>query len=76
MFTIKLDYELNKANHDNIIESEKNMAPKGNKLKEKFYTAKSMMKLFGLGYKQIDTCPNVCILYYGEYANFTKCKTC
>jgi len=76
VFTIKSDYELNKTDYDRIIECEKNMSPKGNKLKEKLYAAKSMMKPFGLGYQKIDTYPNFCILYYGEYANFMKCKTC
>jgi hypothetical protein len=38
----------------------------GNKLKENFYTAKSMMKPLGLGYQKIDMCSNFCMLYYLE----------
>jgi hypothetical protein len=52
------------------------MLLKGNMLKENFYTVKPMMKPLGLGYQKIDVCVNFCMIYYGEYANFTECKTC
>jgi hypothetical protein len=52
------------------------MLLKGNMLKENFYTVKPMMKPLGLGYQKIDVCLNFCMIYYGEYANFTECKTC
>jgi hypothetical protein len=45
-------------------------------LKENFYDAKSLMKLLSLGYHKIDMCLNLCILYYLENTELTKCKTC
>ena len=50
------------------------MLLEGNRLKDNFYVEKSMMKSLGSGYQKIDMCPNFCMLYYGKYTNFTKCK--
>jgi hypothetical protein len=50
MFTIKSDYGLSEAGYDKIIEWARSILPEGNKLKENFYTVKSMMKPLGLGY--------------------------
>ena len=36
----------------------------------------SMMKPLGLGYQNIDMCPNFCMLYYLENAELTECMTC
>jgi hypothetical protein len=84
VFTIKLDYGLSEASYDIIVEWARSILPKGNKLKENFYTAKSMMKpfgfimkLLGLTYQKIDMYPNFCMLYYYlENAELTKCMTC
>jgi hypothetical protein len=66
VFTIKLDHGLSKAGYDKIIEWATNILPEGNKLKENFYTAKSLMKPLGLGYQKIDMCPYFYMLYYLE----------
>jgi hypothetical protein len=50
VFTIKSDHGLSEAGCDKIIEWARSILPKENKLKENFYTAKSMMKPLGLGY--------------------------
>jgi hypothetical protein len=50
VFTIKSDHGLREADYDKIIEWAISILPKGNKLKENFYAAKSMMKPLGLGY--------------------------
>jgi hypothetical protein len=47
----------------------------GNRLKENFYAAKSMMKPLSLGYQKIDICPNFCMLYYLKNAEMTECMT-
>jgi hypothetical protein len=47
---MKSDYELSEDDYERIVEWEKNILPKGNRLKENFYAAKFMMKPFGLGY--------------------------
>jgi hypothetical protein len=49
----------------------RSILPKGNKLKENFYAAKSMMKPLGLGYQKIDMCPNFYMLHYLENAKLT-----
>jgi hypothetical protein len=67
---------LSEANYDKIIEWARSILPEGNRLKENFYAAKSMMKPFGLGYQKIDICPNFCMLYYLENAEMTECMTC
>jgi hypothetical protein len=67
---------LSEASYDKIIEWARNILPKGNRLKENFYTAKSMMKPLGLGYQKIDMCHNFCMLYYLENAELTECMTC
>jgi len=50
VFTIKSDYGLSEVSYDRIVEWTRSVLPKGDRLKENFYTAKSMMKPFGLGY--------------------------
>jgi hypothetical protein len=50
VFTIKSDDELSEAGYEKIIEWARSVLPEGNKLKENFYVAKSMMKSLGLGY--------------------------
>jgi len=74
--TIKSDHELSEAGYDKIIEWARRILPKGNRLKENFYAAKSMMKSLGLGYQKIDMCPNFCMLYYLENVELTECMTC
>ena len=49
VFTIKSDHGLSEASYDKIIEWARSILPEGNKLKENFYVAKSMMKPLGLG---------------------------
>ena len=53
-----------------------NILPEENRLKESFYSAKSMMKPLGLGYQKINTCPNFCMLYYLENVELSECRTC
>jgi len=76
VFTIKSDDRLSEADYDKIIKWVRSILPEGNKLKENFYAAKSMMKPLGLGYQKIDMCPNFCMLYYLENVELTKCMTC
>jgi len=75
-FTIKLDHGLSEANYDIIIKWARTILPEGNRLKENFYAAKSMMKPYGLGYQKIDPCPNFYMLYYHEIIDLIECKTC
>jgi len=75
VFTIKPDHGLSEAGYDKIIEWARSILPKGNKLKENFYAAKSMIKPLGLGYQKIDVCHNFCMLYYLENAELTECMT-
>jgi hypothetical protein len=76
VFTIKSDHGLSEAGYNKIIEWARSILPEGNKLKENFYAAKSMMKPLGLGYQKIDMCPNFCMLYYLENFELTECITC
>jgi hypothetical protein len=76
VFTIKSDHWLSEAGYDKIIEWARSILPEGNRLKENFYVAKSMMKPLGLGYQKIDICPNFCMLHYLENAELTECITC
>jgi hypothetical protein len=50
VFTIKSDHGLSEAGYDKIIEWTRSILPEGNKMKENFYVAMSMMKPLGLGY--------------------------
>jgi len=76
VFTIKSDHGLSEARYDKIIEWARSILLEGNRLKENFYAAKSMMKPLGLGYQKIDMCHNFCKLYYLENAEITECMTC
>ena len=76
VFTIKSDHGLSEAGYDKIIDWARSILPEGNRLKENFYAAKSMMKPLGLGYQKIDMCPNFCMLYYLENDEMTECMTC
>jgi len=69
-------YELSDVGYDKIIKRTRSILPEGNRLKENFYIAKSMMKPFGLGYQKIDMYPNFCMMYYLENAELTECRTC
>jgi hypothetical protein len=66
---------MSKANYDSIIKWEKSILSEENRLKKNFYTVKSMIKPFGLGYQKIDMRLNFCMLYYDENINLTECKT-
>jgi len=59
-----------------LLNEKKNILHEGNRLKENFYVAKSMIKPLGLGYQEIDICPNFCMLYYLENTELNKCRTC
>ena len=76
VFTIKSDHGLSGAGYDKIIKWARRILPEGNRLKENFYAAKSIMKPLGLGYQKINMCPNFCMLYYLENAELTECMTC
>jgi len=76
VFTIKSDHGLSEADYDKIIEWARSTLPEGNRLKENFYAAKSMIKPLGLGYQKIDMCPNFYMLYYLENTELTECMTC
>jgi hypothetical protein len=76
VFTIKSDHGLSEVGYDKIIEWARSILLEGNKLKENFYTAKSMIKPLGLGYQKIDIYPNFYILYYLENVEMTEYMTC
>ena len=76
VFTIKSDHGLSEAGYDKIIEWAISILLEGNRLKENFDAAKSMMKPLVLGYQKIDMCHNFCMLYYLENAKLTECMTC
>ena len=76
MFTIKLNHRLSGAAYDKIIEWARSFLLEGNKPKENFYIAKSMMKPLGLGYQKINLCPNFYMLYYLENVELTECRIC
>jgi len=76
MFTIKSDYRLSEAGYDRMVEWVRSILLKGNRLKENFYAAKSIMKLIGLRYQKIDMCPNIYKLYCLENIELTKYRTC
>jgi hypothetical protein len=50
VFTIKSVYGLSEAGYDGIIEWTRSILSERNRLKEKLYAAKSMMKPLSLGY--------------------------
>jgi hypothetical protein len=76
MFTIKSGPKLSEVGYDKIIEWARSILLEGNRLRENFYAAKSMMKPLGLGYQKINICLNFCMLYYLENAELTECMTC
>jgi hypothetical protein len=75
VFTIKSDHGLNETVYDRIFKWA-NILPKKNRLKEKFYVTKSMMKPPGLGYHKIFMFLNFKMLYYLENTELTECRTC
>jgi hypothetical protein len=76
VFAIKSDYGVTEAGYEKIIKWVRSILLEGNRLKENFYAAKSMMKSLGLGYQKIDMCPNFCMLYYLENNELIECMTC
>jgi len=75
VFTIKSDHGLSEADYDKIIEWARSILLEGNRLRENFYIAKSLMKPLSLGCQKIDMCPNFCMLHYIENAELTECMT-
>jgi hypothetical protein len=61
VFNIKSGYGLSETDYDRIVGWVRNILSDGNRLKQNFYTAKSIMKFLGLGYQKIDICPNFCM---------------
>ena len=55
MFNIKSDHGLSEDGYDKIIEWARSILLKENRLKKNFYAAKSMIKTFSLGYREL-TC--------------------
>nr|GEW28931.1 hypothetical protein [Tanacetum cinerariifolium] len=53
----------------------KKMLPAGNKMVEKTYQAKKLMRMMGSGYKKIHVCSNNCILYWKDNKELTVCPT-
>jgi len=76
VFTIKSNHGLSEVGYDKIIEWARSILLEGNRLKENFYAAKSMMKPLGLEYQKIEMCPNFCMLYYLENVELAECMTC
>ncbi|GKC31501.1 putative reverse transcriptase domain-containing protein, partial [Tanacetum coccineum] len=54
----------------------KKMLPAGNKMVEKTYQAKKVMKLIESGYKKIHVCINNCLLYWKDDKGLIACRTC
>jgi hypothetical protein len=52
VFNIKLDHGLSEVSYDRIVEWTRSILFEGNRLKENFYTTRSMMKPLGLGYQK------------------------
>jgi hypothetical protein len=76
VFAIKSEYGLSEVGYDKIVKWAKAILPKGNRLKEKLYATKSIIKLLSLGYQKIDMCPNFYMMCYLENAELTECRTC
>jgi hypothetical protein len=76
VFKIKSYHRLSEASYNKVVEWAGNILSEGNKLKDNFYVAKSMMKPFGLRYSKINMCLNFCMLYCLENTELTKFKTC
>nr|GFB04329.1 hypothetical protein [Tanacetum cinerariifolium] len=54
----------------------KKMLRAGNKIVEKTYQAKKLMRMIGSGYKKIHVCSNNCILYWKDNKELSVCPTC
>jgi len=76
VFTIKSDYGLSEVSYNRIVEWARSILPEGNRLKEYFYTAKSIIKPLSLRYQKINMCLNFCMLYYLETIDLSECRTC
>jgi hypothetical protein len=63
---------VSEVDYDKITERARSVLPKGNKLKENFYTDKSIIKPFGLQYQKINMCLIFYMLYYFKNANLTE----
>ncbi len=52
------------------------LLPMDNYLSSNLYGAKTLTQHIGLKYNKIHACSYGCVLYRGEYANFTQCPKC
>lgn len=76
LFYIKAKAEWSDKSFLDMLALVADMLPKDNKLPSSTREAKCSFSAFGMEYKNIDACPNDCILYWNEYENSTFCPTC
>ncbi|GJR14196.1 putative transposon, En/Spm-like protein [Tanacetum coccineum] len=60
----------------NFTKIDKKMLPASNKMVEKTYQAKNVMKLMGSGYKNIHAFINNCLIYRKDEKDLIACRTC
>ncbi|KAM6544118.1 hypothetical protein CsatB_008565 [Cannabis sativa] len=61
---------------DGILELLHDAFPAPNKLPKTHYAARKLMRKLGLGYENIQVCPNNCTLFWKEHAGKSKCPIC
>jgi hypothetical protein len=76
LFNIKSINKWSDKSFGDLLEVLHMAIPNGNELPKNFYAAKKIISKFGLGYENIDACPNNCQLYWKEKKNDDFCAIC
>jgi hypothetical protein len=66
LFNVKTMNKWSDKSFDDLLEVLRMAIPDGKELPKNFYEAKKLISKFGLGYENIDACPNNCQLYWKE----------
>jgi hypothetical protein len=74
---LKSNFQMSEDNFNRMMSIMKSMLPMGEKLLQDFYHTKKLVRGLDIKYKNINACPNNCMLYYkGEDLLKDKCDVC
>ncbi|XP_078165263.1 uncharacterized protein LOC144559972 [Carex rostrata] len=73
---LKSKHQLSQKCFDGMMSLIKSVLPPSEKMPENFYQANRLVEPLGMEHKNIDVCPNFCMLYYNDREDKTSCDVC
>ncbi|XP_073120780.1 uncharacterized protein [Henckelia pumila] len=76
LFQLKVSGKWSDKSFTTLLDFLRRVLPPEAKVPNSFYEAKKQISNLGLHYEKIHTCPNDCMIYWGEDVNEQVCKVC